>query len=168
VQSIFLPDNGKIKSALVFAYDITDRKKHEESLKEELDIRTHFIDVLAHELKAPLSLILTSSEILNDLLKNSTDDVIKRLGSNILGSTKKLSDRLEDLLELARYSRGVFKLNTKPTNIVIFVEEVVARYKPSIDQSKHKLVLDILNQAPQIEIDTSRIEQVLPEASYRL
>jgi PAS domain S-box-containing protein len=154
----------KEKQILYYIYiwvDITERKKVEDALKEEINTRARFIDILAHELRGPLSPILSSAEILKEIFENSTDDNLKRLSSNAYNGTLVLSKRLEELLDLARYSRGVFTLNTKPTDIARFIEEVISRFQPFIEQSGHKLAAIIPNHLPVIEIDRSRMEQVL-------
>jgi signal transduction histidine kinase len=65
------------------------------------------------------------------------------------------------LLELARYSRGSFKLNLQPIHVKSFLEEVIARFTPSIEERSQHLTIAIADQLPVIELDPSRLEQVL-------
>jgi PAS domain S-box-containing protein len=161
VRSIYIPDEGRCGTLMAFAFDITESKQKEDSLKEELAARAHFVDVLAHELRGPLSPVVTSSEMLADFIKDSSDNVLKRLAANILDGANTLSERLDDLLDVARYSRGVFTLNTRPTDVVRFINDVAARYKPKLDESRHTLVLNIAPSLPSVDMDASRMEQVL-------
>jgi PAS domain S-box-containing protein len=156
--SVYCPQEGYF----VALFDvITERKKAEENLKEEIHIRAQFIDILAHELRSPLSPILNSSAMLKDLLAVNPDDKLKRLSANAYASTLILSSRLDELLELARYSRGSFSLNTESTDIAKFIEAVANRYRPSIEQSQHQMSVIISPNLPALEIDQSRIEQVI-------
>ncbi len=141
--------------------DITERKKAEEILKDEIKIRTHFIDILAHELKSPLSPIMTATGILKDLLANGQEENLKRLAQNAYSGTQILSGRLDELLDMARYSRGAFDLNVKLIDMERFIEEVTSRYQPAIEQSGHELVVSIPARLPELKIDSSKMEQVV-------
>ena len=132
--------------------DITERKKMEEQLKEIYEKEKHgrqeleeeakarglFIDVLAHELRTPVTPILVSSGMLQELLEAQPDDIQKKLAANIHDSTQILARRLEELLDLARYTRGAFKLNPQPINTSEFLGLIAQRYKPALEQKQQQ------------------------------
>jgi signal transduction histidine kinase len=156
--SVFSPERGIF--ATVFS-DITERKKNDLALREELNTRANFINILAHEIRAPLSPILSSSQIMQEQLATHPDEKIRRLANNIHSGAEVLSSRIEELLDLARFAKGSFIPNKALTNIADYIDEVVMRYRPSINQSKHTMVVEVPANLPLIEIDQSRIEQVL-------
>ncbi len=142
--------------------ELYEREKvRREQLQEEAQAKSHFIDVLAHELRTPLTPILSSSELLEEMLKNSPDPILKKLSSHIFTGSEVLANRLEELLELARYSRGAFKLNLEPTDVTRFIDEVVTRFKPTLDKNRQHLNLRIAQGLQNYIIDSSRIEQVV-------
>ena len=157
------------------ARDISERKKIEtktqefyekekrqrEELEEEAKNRIRFIDVLAHELRGPLTPIMASVEMLHDMNSANSDKLQKRLIQNISNGTHTLIKRLEELLDLARDARGTFTLNLQPTDMHKFIEEVVFRFQPLIEQHNQQLILNIHNDLPSAKIDASRLEQVL-------
>jgi PAS domain S-box-containing protein len=179
VIDVEISSNGAVCAGqkLIFCVcrDITERKRMEETvlhlyemekkqrqeLQEEARARGLFIDVLAHELRTPLTPILASVSMLRDILGKGQDRTLKRLSENVYVSAQALTGRLEELLEVARYSRGTFKLKTQPTSIYRFVKGVIARFEPTLEKKSQQLLLDIADQLPEIEIDQSRIEQVL-------
>jgi len=71
-----------------------------------------------------------------------------------------LARRLEELLDMARYARGVFQLNLQPIELKPFFEQVVERFKPTL-KSAHILNSIIAESLPTAYIDASRIEQVV-------
>jgi signal transduction histidine kinase len=156
--SVFSPERGIF--ATVFT-DITERKINESALQEELNVRANFINILAHEIRAPLSPILSSSQILQEQLSTHPDDKIRRLANNIHSGADVLASRIEELLDLARFTKGSFIPDKKLTNIADYIDEVVKRYRPSVDQSKHTMIVEVAANLPLVEIDQSRIEQVL-------
>jgi PAS domain S-box-containing protein len=162
IKNISALDKNNLSMGVVLSLiDITERKKSEDALKEELNIRANFINILAHELRSPLTPIMSSTEILKELLEKSPDQMLKRLVSNAYDGIQSLSSRLDDLLHLARYSQGAFTINTRGVDIAGFIESVASRYKPSLEQSGHTLVVDIADRLPEIKLDPSRMEQVL-------
>ena len=168
-------EQGQVKYFLANWLDITESKKmqeeivdlyekekaHTEELQEEGRTRGLFIDVLAHELRTPVTPILASTGMLKEMFDAQPDVLQKKLVDNIYVSTQTLARRLEELLDLARYSRGAFNIHVKLTDIHKFLEEVIARFQPTIDQRKQKLVVRIGENLPVSEVDSSRLEQVL-------
>lgn len=155
--------------------DITGRKKLEEQLKElyekekkgkselqeEAKLRGMFIDVLAHELRTPLTPILSSISTFKDLPGIKYGDIQNRLIDNIYNSSQILSRRLEELLDLARYSRGTFQLNIQPIDLEKYLRDVIDRFRPSLQERGQKLVEEYPESLTRAEIDSSRLEQVI-------
>jgi PAS domain S-box-containing protein len=135
-------------------------KKHRVELQEEARARGMFIDVLAHELRTPLTPILVSSGMLNDFLSGK-GGFEGKLTSNINNSAHVLSNRLEELLELARYSRGTFNLQQQIVNTAHFLNEVISDYKKSSVKNSCKISIVIAKDLPSIKMDKDRIEQVI-------
>jgi PAS domain S-box-containing protein len=136
-------------------------KKHTKELQEEAKARGLFINVLAHELRAPLTPIMASTGMLKDLLEPRQEDILKKLAANIYTSTEILSLRLEELLDLARYDRGTFRLNLQPVNMLDFLSEVITRFEPALSRRKQHLTTLLAADLPALVIDPSRLEQVL-------
>jgi signal transduction histidine kinase len=154
-----ITERKRMQETVMELYEM--EKKQRQELQDEAQARGLFIDVLAHELRTPLTPILASTSMLRDILEKGQDRTLKRLSENIHVSAQSLAGRLEELLEVARYSRGTFKLRTQPTNIYRFVKGVIARFEPTLESKKRQLMLDIPDCLQEIEIDQSRIEQVL-------
>jgi PAS domain S-box-containing protein len=136
-------------------------KRQREELQEEASARGMFIDVLAHELRTPLTPILASTGMLNDLLGVSEDSLLKKLCANISNGAEILAHRLEELLDVARYSRGVFHLNRSPVNLRTFIHESLLRFKPTLDQRHQYLITSVSDTLPMALVDSSRMEQVI-------
>ncbi len=166
--------SGKALFVVVSFRDITERKAMEDrivelyhkekeqrqELQEEARVRGLFIDILAHELKNPLTPILISSNLLKKSLQE-TGNIKAKLVDNILISAEALSTRLEELLDLARFSRGQVDLNKQIMDLRTFLEEVAARFSPGLSRSRQQLLVDLPSDLSTVEIDPSRMEQVL-------
>jgi signal transduction histidine kinase len=136
-------------------------KQHREELEEEAKSRSQFINVIAHELRTPLTPILVSVEMVRDILSKTPESIQYKLINNAFSSADSLRVRLEELLDLARFSRGTFKFNKMLIDTSSFMEVVTARYKPAIDQKRQQLIVEIQPNLPEVYADPSRLEQVL-------
>jgi PAS domain S-box-containing protein len=168
-------DNGQTKYVIANWLDITDRKNMENQIKvlyekekqqrkeleEEARNRGLFINVLAHELRTPLTPIMTSAGMLREILEDQSSSIQKRLAANIHNSTQILGRRLDELLDMARHARGVFKLSLQEINFQNYLPEVIGRIKPLVDERKQILIVDIGDNLPTFEADASRLEQVI-------
>jgi signal transduction histidine kinase len=130
-------------------------------LEEEARLRLRFIDVLAHELRAPLTPIMVSASVLQDINKLDTVGIQKRLADNIFNGAQVMILRLEQLLDLARNAKGTFNLNLQTTDLNKFIKEVISRYQPSIGHRNQQLMLELAGDLPLAQIDQSRFEQVI-------
>jgi PAS domain S-box-containing protein len=131
-------------------------------LQQEAISRGMFIEVLAHDLRTPLTPILASTSILKEILEKKNDDTLLRLSHNIHKSTLTIITRLEELLDIGRYSRGTFILRKQPTNIADFIRNIRERFEPGLDPFRQKLVIKMPDDLQlEVNLDQMRIEQVL-------
>jgi PAS domain S-box-containing protein len=167
--------SGKLEAIEISSRDITERrkarqqietlyqqeKKQRQELQEEAQARGQFIDVLAHELRTPLTPVLASVEMLSELCVSSTDSLQTKLINNAYKGASSLAARLEELLDLAKFSRGTFRLNFLLLNPSELLKTVANNYSPTMLQKHQILKINIDPDLPQIYADRSRLEQVL-------
>jgi two-component system phosphate regulon sensor histidine kinase PhoR len=153
-------EGERLKAARKIENLYKKEKKHTLELQEEAKARGLFIDVLAHELRTPLTPVMVSAGMLQDLLIEG-DEIKKRLAANLFNSSINLSRRLEELLDLARYARGTFKLHLKAVSLSQYIYDVVERFRPGLMHGNQTLTVNIEPELPEAMVDTSRLEQVL-------
>ncbi|MBN1191119.1 MAG: PAS domain S-box protein [Dehalococcoidales bacterium] len=135
-------------------------KQHNQKLQEEAEVKNLFINVLAHELRNPLTAVVVSSDILQDM-DGLSDEIKEKLVKNINDSAKLLTNRLDELLDLARYSKGTFDLKRRVINAQDFLHEIIERFKPNLEKRSQELVVNISPELTTMNVDTSRMEQVI-------
>ncbi len=169
-----LDNSGRVLGYRGTDTDITERKQmearigdlyqqeklHSEQLLEEARVKNLCIDVLAHELRNSMTSIVVSSDMLRDG-REMRPDIKDRLVININDGAKALTRRLDELLDLARYSKGTFVLNKQTVDGPKFLREVIARYKPNLDKRQQILTVIISSDLHSVNIDISRMEQVI-------
>ncbi len=132
-------------------------------LCEQLARKDQLNAMVAHELRGPLSPIITYAQII--ARPNRREETIQRGTSIIIGQAQRLNRIVHDLLDAARLSTGQFTLQRKPCDIVALAQEVVEHLRPVA--SHHTIALDLPNtpDMPDSAItgswDSERLQQAL-------
>lgn len=154
------------------AKDITDRKRaekqlqavyqQEKALRQELEVeikkRVEFSRALVHELKTPLTPIISSSDLLVDQLK---EQPFLNIARNIYRGASKLSNRIDELLDLTRGEIGMIKLHRRPLDLLRICHRVAGDMAPMFSSAEQSLTLDLPPSLPKLRADGDRLQQVI-------
>ena len=168
----FIKRDGQVESVFVMMKDITERKKSEETLaelyKQERDLRKQietemkkrvdFTRTMAHELKTPLTPVLAS---VDSLLSELDEERFVSLARNISQGANSLNSRIDELLDLARGEIGMLELNFESVDFLQILQEATDSVAPIAKSRGQSLTLDLPTSAPQVQLDVSRMQQVL-------
>lgn len=151
-----------------FFRDITERKRREESLREqnrklqELDaLKSNFVNAISHDLRTPLTSIRGYAEFLEDgiggALTPSQHDFVIQIQRN----ATRLERLVDDLLDFARMDAGTFRLALRDTDLGAMAREVIGSLRPLSDEAQ-VTIEDCLPETPLLaRMDPARIERVL-------
>ena len=95
---------GEVEGCIAILADITDRKQREREIEETARFREHFVGVVGHDLRNPLTAILTSAQLL--LRYGRLDDPQARVVNRIAASAGRMARMIADLLDFARTRLG--------------------------------------------------------------
>ena len=95
---------GGVDGSIAILADITDRKQRERETEETTRFREHFVGVVGHDLKNPLTAIVTSAQIL--LRYGRLDEPQARVVNRIASSAGRMARMIADLLDFARARLG--------------------------------------------------------------
>ncbi|MBN1367750.1 MAG: HAMP domain-containing protein [Dehalococcoidales bacterium] len=146
----------KSESKLKNLYD--EETQLRQKLETEIHNRVEFTRALVHELKTPLTPMLTSSDMITDELK---EERLLRLAININRGAIRLNKRIDELLDLAKGEIGTLKLNLTEIDPSAFLHDVVEEITPLASQRKLSLELLIPSLLGSIRADEDRLRQVM-------
>lgn len=92
-------EEGKIKSIIHFAIDITQSKETKQKLEAKHADLEQFIYVSSHDLKQPLSTIISALSILKNELQNGDDQVVNKCLSMISDTTHSMKQNINSKLK---------------------------------------------------------------------
>lgn len=154
ISPIIDHNRGEVLGASVLLHDITI-EKNLAKMKED------FMAMMVHELRAPLSAIKGSSELLlrqGATLKEADKNKLTHL---IEEQTVKLIDQVSTFLDAAKIDAGRFVLQIAPADIQKTLQEQLAVFQAEAMDKHIDLVSEIDTAIPKIMVDEARIEQVV-------
>lgn len=114
-----------------------------------------FLASLGHELRNPLSPILTSVELMKLRGEQSRErEIIERQAVH-------LARLVDDLLDVARIARGKLEVQRKPVEIAGVVRRAVEIVSPMFDRREQRIVVDVPSEGLIVNADTGRLAQVV-------
>lgn len=129
--------------------------RHRRQLQQALNFNEMMTAVLAHDLRTPLSAILTSAEVVLTV----GDDGLRRAGGHIKASGSRMARMIDQLLDFSKLRSGSISLQRRPTRLHALAEAVLAEIRqarPNIDVRLHSSASD-----DTAHVDPDRIAQVL-------
>jgi PAS domain S-box-containing protein len=138
--------------------DISERKQAEEALKAADRHKNEFLATLAHELRNPLAPVRNSLQIMR-LAGNDPATVEQALGTmeRQVGQMARLVD---DLLDVARISRGRIELRKQRVDLASVVYQAVEICRPLAERSHHEVSVTLPPESIYLHADPVRLAQV--------
>ncbi|GAB3729261.1 hypothetical protein GCM10028862_07520 [Luteimonas pelagia] len=119
--------------------------------------KDEFLATLAHELRNPLAPLRNALNIRRLSTDGAPDDPLQRTMERQLGLLVRLID---DLLDVARISRGKLALRPRETTLARVLEAAVETATPVIEAGGHDLQLDVPGEDVPMLVDDERLAQV--------
>ena len=160
------------RAVLGHAMDITESElaqtKLEESyekerrLRQELEIevqrRVEFTRALVHELKTPLTPIMSSSDLLVSGLK---EEPWLSVAQNIQRGAINLNKRIGELLDLARGEIGMLRLNPKRVDVLKLLHFTGSEMSVVASSNGQTLKVELPPSLPMPWADEDRLRQII-------
>lgn len=134
------------------------------ALYEANKIKGEFLANVSHELRTPLNSIVGFAEVLQENFAEGDDpqaDKRRRYIGNIILSSRRLLDLINDLLDLAKIEAGRVELRLSTVSVQDTCEGLANLIRPQADQRGIKLRLKAQPNLPPAETDPGKLQQVL-------
>lgn len=130
----------------------------DKKLKEDINSKKELVAMMSHELKNTLSPILGFSEILQNSINSKEEQ--KQYLSIIQDSSLKLSNQINDIMDIFKMDLKSFLIQKQPTSIQQIITNTLSKLQMVLLDKKIVLKTDI-QYKNEIICDKNRIEQVL-------
>jgi signal transduction histidine kinase len=138
--------------------EVTKKNVELEKLNEE---KNRFLGIAAHDLRNPLNAIQMYSEFLLDEAADALNQEQMGFVSIIHSSSRFMLELVNDLLDVAKIESGKLELELSNTDLVRLIERNVVLNSAMASKKQIELHFEHDDYVPNVQIDTSKIEQVL-------
>jgi PAS domain S-box-containing protein len=160
------------RAALGHSMDITELERAQEKLEEAYDEerrlrqeleaeakrRIEFTRALVHELKTPLTPVLSSSELLYTELR---EEPWMSIAANIRRGASNLSNRIDELLDLAKVEIGMLRLERTAFDALPLLRRVADDMTVVTGAAGQSLKTELPDELPQVWADRDRLRQIV-------
>ena len=152
-------DDGAVVRWYAISTDVTERIRLEDELRDATRRKDAVLAWLGHELRNPLTPILTSAHLLTMIAPGIPD--LQEARDTIVRQTRQLSNLIENLLDAGRISFGKLRLRRTQVELAPLIAQAVEGCRAEIDRRRHRLDLRLDPKPVLIDADATRIVQML-------
>ena len=122
-------------------------------------MKTQLINNLSHDLKTPITSIVSYVDLLKrkDLAEEEKREYIEILDQK----SQRLKVLVEDLFEMSKASSGDMPLSYQQLNLVALVREVVVEHELGMDEKGLKLNLSYISDQINVQLDGQKTYRIL-------
>ncbi len=130
-----------------------------QELAENAKRKDEFMATLSHELRNPLSAIVTAAHMLERVALS--DGRAANAVRVITRQTRQMKGLLEDLLDMSRVSMSRLELNPIDTDVRTCIDDALQGHCEAIAKKQHVLSLDIPSTPVRVKVDALRFTQIM-------
>jgi CheY-like chemotaxis protein len=130
-----------------------------EKAEADSQAKDAFINLVSHELRAPLGSILIWSQLLRGEVPDAA--TLGRALGMIERSTRTLARLIDDLLDGSRIVAGTLQVDKAPVELRPVLEAAVAAERPAAEARKIELDLDVAAEPLRVMGEARRLQQVV-------
>src|SRR5687767_491219 len=127
-------------------------------MQEGVRRREQFLAMLSHELRNPLAAILSATRVLD--ATSWPDEACREAGHVVERQATHMARLLDDLLDVARITRGRIVLRTEQLDLRETTRSALEALGPFMAEHETKLIADIADEPILVYGDAARLQQI--------
>ena len=134
------------------------------ALFEANKVKGEFLANVSHELRTPLNSIIGFAEVMQETLEGQTgpmDEKRQRYAANIITSSRRLLDLINDLLDIAKIEAGKMTLRLAQVSVTDTLEGLVTLIKPQAEKNGVRMFVEVAPRLPMIRTDPGKLQQIV-------
>lgn len=160
-------EEGSLTGFIKITKDITVQMTVREDLSKALarerelsEMKSRFVTLASHEFKTPLSVILSSVNLIEKYQDDASADKRLRHVHRIKSNVNNLKQLLNDFLSLEKLEEGVVRNEPVRTDLVKLAEEAMQDLEEACKEGQ-QMVLEVTGNAREIFVDQQLLRNVL-------
>ena len=130
-------------------------------LSEVARMKSEFINIVSHQLRAPLTNLRWALEFLMSKEWEGNPEKKEEYYSTVKENVSRMGELIDDLLVIGGLEKGTVPFKRKEVSLEDTVEEIITRFKAFAEASNIEIVFQSLGNVPLMFIDLSQMKLVL-------
>ena len=151
---------GEVTHFAAIERDLTEIKEINEQLLELNETKNKFLGIASHDLRNPLYIIRSFSEVLKDESLGKLNAKQKELLERIFNSSDYMKSLLENLLDISKIESGKIELDLKVQDLNLLVKTQFELNQLLAQKKDIQLHLQ-LKEIPKVPFDENAVVQVI-------
>lgn len=167
---VFTPmydDNNRLKGFIKITRDITDQKAAESNMlgalqreKELNDLKSRFVTLASHEFKTPLSVILSSTNLIEKYTGEDMQENRLKHTQRIRSNVNNMKQILNDFLSLEKLETGIIENTPAKTRLPEFLHKLIEEMEEARKEGQ-QIHLHIEGETRVVPVDTQLLRNIL-------
>jgi signal transduction histidine kinase len=136
-------------------------KKQAAELEEATKLQADFTAMIAHDLRAPISTVLNTAELMEDGVFGPVSDEQQEWLGRMQSTCRSVVDIVSDFLDISKIEAGRLDLIKKRIDLYKLIQGSLKSYMPMATVKKISMTTVLEPGLPEISADERRLEQVL-------
>src|SRR4030042_67810 len=150
------------KQRFVRLRDFADQLERANQELRRIDcMKSEFVSIASHELRTPLAAIKNAVQLVLKGPAGKINENKRRFLSMAERNINRLTNILNDLLNLSRIESGRIELNFENTRLKGLIELTASSLRPHADAKSIRIDVEVSEQLPTVYGDQDKIEQIL-------
>ncbi len=150
-------EEGSVDAIAVVATDVTELVRARQAAETANRTKDEFLAMLGHELRNPLSPMLTTLE----LMRLRAPQVLERERGILERQVQHMARLVDDLLDVSRIAQGKIELKRETVELAAVISAAVEQVSPLLEERGHHLRLTVPRTGLKVVVDPARLAQVL-------
>ncbi len=159
VSISYLYKVNRVRGYIVRISDDSKQQEYIRQINQASNNKSVFLSNVSHEIRTPINAVLGMNEM---ILRECTDDKIKKYALGIETSGRTLLQIINDILDLSKIESGKFEVLSEEYNLADMINDVENIIRPLITKDTTEFVIEASRDLPQtLYGDDGRIKQMI-------
>jgi PAS domain S-box-containing protein len=132
-----------------------------EKQTELVRLKEDFISIVSHEFRTPLTVIMSSSELLLTRYGHMPAERQQKHFQIILEQSKYMSGLINDVLTINKARAGKLDFNPVPLDLVTFCQDMLQYLEEVVDKGKHNIIFTYEGNLSNVRMDVKLLQHIL-------
>ena len=140
---------------------LKNQKKYLDHIVKSSQFKSEFLASMSHELRTPLNAIIGFTDLLLEESYGKMNKEQLEFISDIQESSNHLLDMITRILDISKIESGKLSINLEKFNLYNLIDQIISTFKPLAQKKNLELEHNFIDKSSVIQADRVKLKQIL-------